>query len=142
MVATMMVETRQLPPPTTMPDLVAGVKEALRRAVLTLIAVPDPDKKFLRVAGPRWEVVRDSAEAYGWTPERVRFAPTPHDVEVYLEVLGWLTWYERRHDATASARIWSRFSSRGLQGQNTGSSRGDLPYQSAHLGVGSMTSAL
>ncbi len=81
-------------------DVVAATKEALRRAVLTLVAVPDPDRRYLTVVTPTMHVVRDAAEAYGWTPEIVSFRPTPRDVQIYLEVLGWLAWYGRTHDET------------------------------------------
>ncbi len=76
-------------------DLSATVKEAMRRAVLTLTALPDPDRRYLRYTSPQIAVVRDAAEAYGWTPARVHFFPTPFDCSVYLDVLGWLSWYER-----------------------------------------------
>lgn len=102
MVEALAMNERQLPPSIAAgqsDDAVGLMKDKLRRAVLTLLAVPDPDKKFLRVVGPKWVVVRDSAEAYGWTPERVQFSPTPRDVEVYLVVLGWLSWYERQHES-------------------------------------------
>jgi Domain of unknown function (DUF6362) len=80
-------------------DVVAFIKDKLRRAVLTLVAVPDPDKRFLRLIGQRWNVVREAAEAYGWTQETTHFRPNPRDVQVYLEVLSWLTWFEREHEA-------------------------------------------
>lgn len=79
---------------------VAEVRDLLRRAVLTLAAVPDPDGRFLAGRTTWWpEVVRDVREAYGYSPPRVRrFAPTPHDVQVYLDVLSWLAWYARERD--------------------------------------------
>jgi hypothetical protein len=78
-----------------MNDLAVVTREALRRAILTLAALPDPDQRYLRYVTPNISVVRDAAEAYGWTPARVRFFPTPFDCSVYLEVLGWLSWYDR-----------------------------------------------
>jgi hypothetical protein len=78
-----------------MNDLTILTREAIRRAILTLAALPDPDQRYLRYVTPNISVVRDAAEAYGWTPARLRFFPTPFDCSVYLQVLGWLSWYER-----------------------------------------------
>lgn len=81
-------------------DRLAEVRELLRRAVLTLAAVTDPDARF-RHGPASWglEVVNDVNEAYGYAPPRVRrFAPTPQDVDIYLEVMGWLAWYGREVD--------------------------------------------
>ncbi len=100
----------ELPPPAPLPDVVGRMKEALRRAILTLIAIPDPDRKFRKLAGPQWIAVRDSADAYGWTPARVKFVPTPRDVQVFLDVLGWLAWYERERDDADTVRIFSALS--------------------------------
>lgn len=80
-------------------DEIAALKELMRRSVLTLLALPDPDRRYLRLAGADWLLVRDAAEAYGWTPEIIAFRPTPHDVQIYLDVLSWLSWYRRTHDA-------------------------------------------
>src|SRR5579885_74043 len=125
MVATAM--TREtggfFPPPAVRPtvdDDIALLREALRRAVLTLLAIPDPDKRYLRLIGNRWLMVRDAADAYGWTPEVASFAPTPRDVEIYLDVLSWLSWYGRTNDpltaklfvAWAAGASWRRLCSR------------------------------
>jgi hypothetical protein len=104
--AAIVIEARRVPPsPDELADHVARMRDALRCAILTLLAVPDPDRRFLKMMLPKFLIVRDAADAYGWTPERVRFAPSPRDVQVYLEVLGWLAWYERTRTHPREAKI-------------------------------------
>lgn len=69
----------------------------VRRAVLTLSALPDPDRRFQR--SPRSCMpapVREAVESYGYISERApRFQPTTKDVSIYLDVLAWLNWLEQ-----------------------------------------------
>lgn len=80
--------------------------ELLRRAILTLTRVPDPDRRFLGYQNQRWEVVRRYIEAYGYeTPKAHRFRPTPRDVEIYLDVLKWLNWLEKQTDGKTGVEL-------------------------------------
>ena len=82
-------------------ELMPDVRELLRRAILTLAAVP-------ACRGPRGpqnplanRMVHDAIEAYGYQPPAVRrFSPTPKDVSNYLEALGLLSWYQREYGET------------------------------------------
>jgi hypothetical protein len=104
----------------------AAVRDLLRRAVLTLAALPDPDGRFLAARTTWWpEVVRDVHEAYGYAPPRVRrFAPTPHDVSVCLEVLGFLAWHRRAHgdNQVRLFLAWALGTPKWLLGQRIGRS--------------------
>jgi hypothetical protein len=78
---------------------IPALRELLRRAVLTLAAVPDSDLRYR--LGPRtaWpEFVRHARDAYGSAPPRFRtFHPTRQDLSNYLEALSWLAWYRRTY---------------------------------------------
>lgn len=83
-----------------MTDLIPIVREMLRRAVLTLAALPDRARpqEFGNPLASR--VVHAVEEAYGYASAGImRFKPTPHDVSIYLEVMSWLSWYEREVNA-------------------------------------------
>lgn len=75
----------------------AQVKELLRRAVLTLAAVPDPDLRYRLGAKNGWPAyIRETRDAYGSAPPRYRaFHPTSRDLTMFLDMLGMLGWYER-----------------------------------------------
>jgi hypothetical protein len=77
----------------------------LERSVLTLRALPERDRpRGIHNAWPT--VVRDVQDAYGYTQARMpRFRPTPHDVSVMLDVLGWISWLERQNDGRRDAQI-------------------------------------
>lgn len=82
-----------------MTPLAIQTRELLRRAILTLAAVPADrgPKQFGNPLGHM--IVRLVVESYGYTPPAaVRFEATPRDVSIYLDVLKWLTWYEREVD--------------------------------------------
>ncbi len=71
----------------------------IRRALKTLRAQPDRERRFLAIGTCMPEPVRRMLDAYELGETRApRFQPSPKDVEIYLEVLSWLTWYEH-HDA-------------------------------------------
>lgn len=82
-------------------ELKGHCADLVRRAVLTLKALPDHERGWLstnlRSCMPT--PVVHYAEAYkvdefDQTPERRRFRPTPKDRSRYLEILKWLTWLE------------------------------------------------
>jgi hypothetical protein len=88
---------------------IPALRELLRRSVLTMFAVPDPDRHFrsgLRTAWP--EFVRQTRDAYGSAPPRVKlFQPTRYDLTVYLEALSWLACYQRTYGRqTVDLFIW------------------------------------
>jgi hypothetical protein len=76
------------------------VRELLRRAILTLAALPDPDLRFR--LGPRcaWPpIVQAVHDAYAAAPPTVRiFQPTAADISRWDTVFDWLRWYAREHD--------------------------------------------
>lgn len=82
-------------------ELMPDVRELLRRAILTLAAVPacrgprDPQNPLAN------RMVHDAIEAYGYQPPAVRmFTPTPRDVTLYLDVLNLLSWFQREYGET------------------------------------------
>lgn len=81
------------------PERMATTRDLLRRAILTLASVPDPDIRYR--LGPRssWPAfVRQARDAYGAAPPKLRrFSPTPADHSRYLDVLAWLRWYEAEY---------------------------------------------
>lgn len=56
----------------------------------TLRRLPEP---MLRGFGSGWpDVVRDSVESYGYTPTKVRAAPSARDISAMQEAMQWLLW--------------------------------------------------
>ena len=90
-----------------MTSLSHSVRDALRRAILTLAAMPGRIGPQFPVNCLANRIVREKSDAYGYTPERLRFQPTPRDVTVYLEVLGWITWYECFVDRRRARVFWA-----------------------------------
>lgn len=83
-------------------DGVAKCAELLRRAILTLDALPDPDARFFAQSNGWPEIKREVKPSEGHyeidaspTPVRVRFRPTTKDVSNCLPVLEWLSWFQR-----------------------------------------------
>lgn len=68
------------------------VEDALHRAILTLDAVMDPDRRYVRNRTTRWpEVKSEMQEAYGWEPvRRTRYEPTRRDIDCFLDILDWI----------------------------------------------------
>jgi hypothetical protein len=69
---------------------VADVERRMHRAICTINALPDPERRF-QVMHNLWpQMVRSSEEAYGYEEERApRFKPTPADVSDCLVALAW-----------------------------------------------------
>ena len=88
------------------------VRELLRRAILTLCAIPDPDARYRRNPQTAWPgILQDPYHAYGAAPPRYRhFHPTAADLSRYLPVLDWLLWYEHvsSHGREAVSLFWAR----------------------------------
>lgn len=75
------------------PALVAQVRELLRRAILTMVSLPDPDARFQPIPGG-WDVVQ-GAEAYGYTPAKFRIRPSSADITLLDTLEPWLSWIRR-----------------------------------------------
>ncbi|MCP5086472.1 MAG: hypothetical protein GY952_06690 [Rhodobacteraceae bacterium] len=86
----------------------AHTAERIRRAVLTLRALPDREKAWLDACNKTSmpEPVRLAEEAYGYESAKARrFTPTHRDVDQYLETFEWLCWLRRQNDGKRDYRI-------------------------------------
>lgn len=83
----------------------AAVKEIIRRAIVTLWTLKDPDRKYLAARSSSWllSVVRERSESYGWAT--YGFEPTPHDISQMEIVAGWLAWLRRTEGEQALRRL-------------------------------------
>ena len=91
-------------------ELLAAVREILRRAVMTLAALRDPDRRFLGLAQMPAHVVHDVQDAYGYSSASVRdFRPSAYEIEQAEVVLPWLAWLRRAHGDIECRRFigWS-----------------------------------
>jgi len=88
-----------------MRELHAGCAQLVRRAILTIAALPDREARFHQYRNSMPEPVRDAADSYGYDAPKTRFRPTPRDVDRVLEVLSWLTWLETRNDGARDVKI-------------------------------------
>jgi hypothetical protein len=84
-------------------EIVARCHVLLRRAILTITAIPDPDARFL--SGPKSSMPRpqpdpnvsyDSEAAQAELARAGRFRPTKADLSRYMEVMSWLAWLKRQ----------------------------------------------
>lgn len=83
----------------------------VERAVKTIMALPDPDKKFRILKSGGWpEMVQSVHEAYGATKAAARFRPTAKDVSNCLPVLDWLTWLKNQPGARQEFEVIWAFS--------------------------------
>jgi hypothetical protein len=94
-------------------DAFLAVKEIVRRAILTLAAIQDPDERFRRGHQSNWTlpVVREAQDAYGYgAPSIARFVPSPQDVTQMETVAVWLAWVRRTEGEGALKRIigWAK----------------------------------
>lgn len=83
----------------------ATVKEIIRRAIVTLWTLKDPDRKYLAARSSSWllSVVRERSESYGWAT--YGFEPTPHDISQMEIVAGWLAWLRRTEGEQSLRRL-------------------------------------
>lgn len=84
-----------------------AVREIVRRAIMTLMAIKDPDERYLH-SNSAWcfAVVRDAREAYGYgTASVARFQPSSHDISQMETVAVWLAWLRRTEGEGALRRI-------------------------------------
>jgi hypothetical protein len=94
-------------------DAFLAVKEIVRRAVLTLAAIKDPDERYRRGLASTWTlpVVHDAETAYGYgTPTIAKFVPSPRDVSQMEVVTTWLVWLRRTEGELSVKRIigWAK----------------------------------
>lgn len=82
-------------------DGVAKCAELIRRAILTLDTVSDPDARFFRHTNGWPEIKRERKNDDHYEidadplPQKIKFQPSTRDVSNYLTVLDWVTWFER-----------------------------------------------
>lgn len=91
-------------------DLLNAMRQIVRRAVMTLAAVRDPDHRYLGWATLPANLVRDVKEAYGYSSASLRnFQPTAYEITQMDIVLPWLAWLRREEGEAAIRRIigWS-----------------------------------
>lgn len=82
------------------------MRELVKRSWKTLMAVKDPDGKYLRMKnGWCLQVVNDAKESYGWTEARAKFIPTAEDISKMEVVMTWMAWLRREHGDGAVHRI-------------------------------------
>lgn len=83
-----------------MEDVDKAIEEALHRAILTLDAVADPDRRYLRARVTSWPAIKhDLSETLEWEPVRnTRFQPSRQDIDEFLERLDWITLAGRKGD--------------------------------------------
>jgi hypothetical protein len=96
--------------PAIRQELLIAFREILRYSILTLHAVKDPDRKYQGWARLPTSVVRDVADAYGYsTPWVRRWQPTARDISQMEIVLPMVAWLRREEGQTAIRRLiaWS-----------------------------------
>jgi hypothetical protein len=87
-------------------ELLIAMREIVRYAVMTLNALRDPDARYLGWSRLPQPLIRDVAEAYGYSSAAVRrFHPTPQEVAQMEVVLPWLAWLRREEGEVAVRRI-------------------------------------
>jgi hypothetical protein len=113
-----------------MREIRAACAVLIRRAILTLAAIPDPDRRFQQSPQSCMpQPVHDAIEAYGYRSARARrFHPTPADLDRYLIVLPWLGWLGRQRGGERDVQIliarahgcpWWKLSERFNRGDDT-----------------------
>lgn len=77
----------------------ASLKAAVKRSIVVMDAMLDPERRFLRPASAMaslWAQAIDQAEeAYGYSETRVRFIPTAREIAQAETVADWLSWLAR-----------------------------------------------
>lgn len=86
-----------------------ALKAAIRQALRTLAAVPDPDNRFLGWRSGWVVPYRQAAEeAYGYHNARApRFVPSPQDIMRMWVVLDWLAWVRQEEGEDSMRRIFA-----------------------------------
>jgi hypothetical protein len=87
-------------------EALATLKVIIRRAIVTLWTLKDPDRRYLSQGGATaWllPVVRERSESYGWAS--YGFEPTPQDISQMEVVAVWLAWLRRTEGLQAIRRL-------------------------------------
>jgi hypothetical protein len=86
-------------------DVLAVMKAIVRRAIMTLWTLKDPERRYLTPRSSSWllSIVRERSESYGWA--NYGFDPTPHDISQMEVVAGWLAWLRRTEGEQALRRL-------------------------------------
>lgn len=89
----------------TAADALALMKAIVRRAIMTLFTIKDPDRKYLNAGQSGWllSTVRERAESYGWAS--YGFEPLPSDISQMEVVAGWLAWLRRTEGEQSIRRL-------------------------------------
>jgi hypothetical protein len=88
--------------------LLAGLRDVVKKAIWTLVALRDPDRQYMG-GGTAWllPVVRQWDEYNSSAPRVRQFNPTPADVSHMEIVAVWLAWLRREESESALRRIWA-----------------------------------
>lgn len=93
-------------PDVDMREIIARTHVLLRRAILTVTAIPDPDGRFLGGFKSSMPTpARDASVSYGSeaaqadVAKAARFRPSRKDLDRYMEVLSWLSWLKRQGES-------------------------------------------
>lgn len=86
-------------------DVLSVMKAIVRRAIMTLWTLKDPDRRYLTPRSSSWllSIVRERSESYGWA--NYGFEPTAHDISQMEIVAGWLAWLRRTDGEQALRRL-------------------------------------
>lgn len=89
----------------TAADALALMKAIVRRAIMTLFTIKDPDRKYLNAGQSGWllSTIRERAESYGWAS--YGFVPLPSDISQMEVVAGWLAWLRRTEGEQSIRRL-------------------------------------
>jgi hypothetical protein len=90
-----------------------ALKEAIRQAVLTMLAMPDLDVRYRGHLRSAWSISApdDPTVSYGYSEIKIpRLNPTPKDVSRAEVIDGWLVWLRGTEGRRALYRVtaWAR----------------------------------
>lgn len=85
-------------------DAFAAIKAIIRRGVMTLMTLRDPDRRYLhKTTAWLFPVVNTAQESYGYA--RYGFEPLPEDISQMETVANWLAWLKRTEGEGSVRRI-------------------------------------
>lgn len=85
-------------------EVLDTMKVIIRRAIMTLWTIKDPDRKYLDASnGWLMSTIRERSESYGWNA--YGFEPLPHDISMMEVVAGWLAWLRRTEGEQSIRRL-------------------------------------
>lgn len=85
--------------------LLETIKLIVRRAIVTLMTLRDPDRKYQRMPQTAWllPVINNSQESYGY--REYGFEPTAIDLQNMEIIAKWLAWLRRAEGEDALRRL-------------------------------------